>query len=198
MVDTFHRLWPTLIYETHIQVDNLPAFNARLLESVIAVTKDPSINFWEMDTPELQVLKSEFKRATRSWLVEAGLVDTFEQVNEYGWLNVYQPEQFIPPHHHQNLELITLYYLTDEPDGVQFRTISPPQQAYTGENIPGSTVLMDPRGALEFRETSPTVEFVPRQGRMLTTPGHIVHWTTPTPNLRAIIVSNPKFKRKSV
>jgi hypothetical protein len=194
-MEKLHWLWPTLIMESSIQVDDVQSFNARLLETIISIATDPSKQLWEMETPEINTLKSEFDRCTSAWLRNANLEGKFERQIDFGWLNVYQPGQFIPPHHHQNFEIITLYYLTDETATDQFQTVPPMEQLYEMDNRPGCTAFHDPRGAIEFRESAPVVEFSPVQGRLVTTPGHIIHWTVPSDKLRAIIVSNPKFKR---
>lgn len=136
-------LWPTLVMENNLPSANIVEFNTRILARI------PN-NQWR-DCPETAIIKDAFMDASCAWLNEASLQDVFEPFFTDLWLNVYQPGQFIPPHYHGNLELVNLYYLTDEDEETQLQLVPYFNQVMSRKA--GHTAFVDPRGAIEIHET---------------------------------------------
>jgi hypothetical protein len=181
---TNHWLWPTLVVEGNIDVPDVVSFNVNILK---VIKTAQGVNIWDLDTPEINHLKESFLEASNHWLVTAKLDHLFVPRLTDGWLNVYQPGQFIPPHYHGNTELVNLYYVTDEDENNPLQLMPHYTQMNAMASKPGHTGFADPRGGIDLKETPPVAEFCPKQGRMLTWPGHLQHWTMPTNRLRIII-----------
>lgn len=189
-MEKLHWLWPTLVYETEIEgVGDVNLFNQKILSGVITHQQEHSTdapedagpgsppadgiistnhgihNLWEMGMPELDILKREFLRASEAWFKHADLEEHIPnmQLGE-AWMSISQHKQFLPPHAHGNMELVTIYYLT-KPEG----------------NVRQScTIFHDPRTSIELREGNNTYfESLPKPGKLITFPGHIQHWTAP-------------------
>lgn len=179
-----HWLWPTLVVESNIDVPDVAAFNVNILK---AIKQAQRINILDLDTPEINHLKSSFLEASRHWLKTANLDWRFSPRLTNGWVNVYQPGQLFPPHYHGTTELVNLYYVTDEDENNPLQLMPHYTQMNEMASKPGHTVFADPRGGIDLNETKPVVAFCPKQGRLLTWPGHLQHWTMPTNKLRIII-----------
>jgi hypothetical protein len=190
-----HWLWPTLIVETEIPTDDRKSFNARLTKTILAASNSRT-PFWDMETPELLAIKEECRRSVGQYLEEIGMTHKFSPGEETGWVNVYQPGQYIQPHYHGALELISTYYVTDEDEIDRQPLITPiDPEKHTMSKMHGYTSFHDPRNAFELRP-NPSVEFRPQAGHILTAPGHLLHWSLPTNKSRIVITCRNKLEEQ--
>lgn len=189
-MEELHWLWPTLVLESEIPTSDLQVFNRALLKNA------SSASFWDITSPEMITLKDSFIQASSSWLHHSGIDHLYETPElSDGWVTVYQPGQFIQPHYHGAMEVVSLYYLTDETDESQ-RPVTPiPDEKHTMSRKHGHTSFHDPRGAFELRP-NPVEEFKPQQGKIITAPGHLLHWSLPTNKLRVVIGTRSILKAK--
>lgn len=216
-MEKLHWLWPTLLYETEIDVgENIQTFNAKLIKSVVDVVQDGSgflINS-EDNRPvetypaEVQIIRDAVLKSTDAWLRNAGLDHLFEITTMDSYAGIYKPDLFLSPHYHDPNVLITLYYLTDENDDGDQQVSAYLRPGQSRSTKAGHTVFMDPRGAISLRErpnipgvmeplTKPEIiEFCPKQGRMLTFPSHLLHWFMPTKSFRATITTGVDVKKR--
>lgn len=169
-----HWLWPTLIMDTRLAVDDIGAFNVRLLKSRTT------------DTSDYELLRSTVVDVGEKWLSEVGLTEKMAIGQVSFDPMIYSPGQYVTPHYHGPLELVGLYYASDENDAPQ-RQITPIDDSkHTMSRKHGHTSLHDPRNAFELRP-NPVVEFKPEQGRLLVFPGYVLHWSLPTNKPRMVI-----------
>jgi hypothetical protein len=204
-----HWLWPNLVYEKTIDVPDIQAFNAGLIKQAIEMVKTGNGRLLSQDNPlpddqilpEVRRLRDEVLASTNAWLTNAGLIDKYEPGGIDSYTGIYKPELFLSPHYHDPMVLITLYYLTDERTNNDHQVSAHLIPGQSRATKAGHTVFMDPRGNIQLRENPnipgvftplehPSIlESCPRQGKMMTFAGHLLHWFMPTDSFRATITT---------